>query len=82
MLLEAICTHHNLDPHTPLYCVKEASQLLGVQVPTVWRWAKSGIIQTIKLPGTSYQRIPRSELERILTPSATTDETDELQAAG
>ena len=51
------------------YTLLKASQLLGVTTQTLRNWDNAGKIRTIRTPG-NQRRIPESEIERILSPSA------------
>jgi|TARA_Y100000310_G_scaffold266664_1_gene278264 hypothetical protein len=82
MEFDQICAYCKLDPKKPFYSIQEAAQLLDKPHTTVWRWAARGIIETIRLTGTSYQKIPNSEMRKILTPtSEEMPEADEQAAA-
>jgi hypothetical protein len=45
--------------------MREASRVIGVHENTLRKWAQRGIIQTIHLPGSGFQRVPETEVERI-----------------
>lgn len=46
---------------------REAAKLLGITAQTIYRWIRTGKLTYTRLPSGLY-RIPRSEIERILTP--------------
>jgi excisionase family DNA binding protein len=45
--------------------VRRAAALIGVHENTLRNWAARGIIRTVRLPGSGFQRIPTSEVDRI-----------------
>lgn len=82
MEFEQICAYHELDPNKPFYSIAEAAKMLDKPAPTVWRWAAKGVLKTIRLQGTSYQKIPNSAMRAILTPTADEmPESDQRAAA-
>lgn len=52
---------------TSFYTPNQAGKMLGVTGHTVRSWIIKGRVAHIRTPG-GYYRIPRSEIERILTP--------------
>lgn len=49
----------------PLLTVKEVAAIIGVSVPTIWRWTRAGTIpMPVKLGGMS--RWPRSEILNVI----------------
>ena len=83
MEFEQICAYHELDPNKSFYSIAVAAKMLDKPKPTVWRWAAQGILETIRLNGTSYQKIPNSTMRKILTPTAEKmPEQDQHAAAG
>lgn len=47
------------------FTTSEVAEMLGVSVPTVWRWCKNGLIKALRTPGGQY-RIPAEEVERLM----------------
>lgn len=48
------------------YSVKEASEMLGVTVRTIQKWNDGGKIRCVTRPGSSWRRVPESEVRRLL----------------
>ena len=48
------------------YSLKEASAMLGVTVRTIQNWSDRGKVRCIALPGSSWRRVPESEMRRLL----------------
>ena len=48
------------------YSLKEASAMLGVTVRTIRNWSDRGKVRCIALPGSSWRRVPESEMRRLL----------------
>jgi excisionase family DNA binding protein len=55
-----------------LLTCREFAQVLRVEDSTAYRWARTGIVESVRVGGTV--RIPASEVER-LTPNHSTEET-------
>ena len=49
------------------YSLKEASEMLGVPVRTIQNWSDRGKIHCVALPGSSWRRVPDSEMRRLLS---------------
>lgn len=46
--------------------VREAASRLGVHENTIRNWCASGVIRDVeRLPGSSFRRIPETEVERL-----------------
>ncbi len=48
-----------------LYRVSEVARLFDVHANTIRKWVKTGILHSIKLPGSGYNRFTRDELNRL-----------------
>jgi len=47
--------------------LKEASAQLGVHPNTLRNWEQRGIIHLTRLPGSQYRRVPKAEVERLVS---------------
>lgn len=68
--VELIESRKNEQPHQPtdetdLLTPKEASKLLRISIPTLWRWQKKGKVKCYGIAGSRYYK--RSELLESLT---------------
>jgi len=45
--------------------LREAAHALSVHEQTIRNWDRRGIIRVVRLPGSRYRRIPRSEVARL-----------------
>jgi excisionase family DNA binding protein len=52
-------------PRREVFSVAEVAEVFGVSDNTIYRWAQSGDVRTIRL-GTRRILFPRQEIERIL----------------
>jgi DNA-binding transcriptional MerR regulator len=50
-----------------LYRVGQVAEMLDVHPNTVRKWVKVGILQPVKLPGSSYNRFTVEEINRVRT---------------
>ncbi|MFQ6099706.1 MAG: MerR family DNA-binding transcriptional regulator [Anaerolineae bacterium] len=50
--------------------MKKAAQVLGIHQETIRNWEKRGLIRLVRLPGSGYRRVPRAEIERLLSQMA------------
>jgi len=50
-----------------LYRVGQVAEMLDVHPNTVRKWVKAGILQPVKLPGSSYNRFTAQEIDRLRT---------------
>ncbi len=48
-----------------LYRVGEVAQLFDVHPNTIRKWVKTGILRSIKLPGSHYNRFTVEEINRL-----------------
>jgi excisionase family DNA binding protein len=48
-----------------LYRVGQVATMFGVHPNTVRKWVRTGILHSIKLPGSDYNRFTRRELNRL-----------------
>lgn len=59
-------------PDKHLFRPDEAAKLLGVHIQTIRRWIREDKLSSIKTMG-GHSRIPKEEIERLLTPKETTE---------
>ena len=45
--------------------VGQMAEVLGVSIDTVWKWIRSGELQTYRIPGSGDRRLPRCQLEEF-----------------
>jgi excisionase family DNA binding protein len=48
-----------------LYRVGQVADMLDVHPNTVRKWVKAGVLQPVKLPGSSYNRFTAEEIDRL-----------------
>jgi excisionase family DNA binding protein len=48
-----------------LYRVGQVAEMLDVHPNTVRKWVKAGVLQPVKLPGSSYNRFTAEEIDRL-----------------
>jgi excisionase family DNA binding protein len=48
-----------------LYRVGEVAQMFDVHPNTIRKWVKTGILRSIKLPGSGYNRFTREEIDHL-----------------
>ena len=53
----------------PILNVGEVGRQLGVHRSTIWRWAQTGLLEAIRMPGNRVG-VRRSEVNKILVASA------------
>jgi len=52
---------------SPVVTMKEAARMLGVHQQTIRGWERRGLIRLVRLPGSGYRRVPRVEVERLVS---------------
>ena len=52
---------------SPVVTMKEAARILGVHQQTIRGWERRGLIRLVRLPGSGYRRVPRVEVERLVS---------------
>ena len=65
-----VCLTTGVQP-APLLTAEEFAQAAGVTPTTVYRWAREGLVRTIRLPGGSV-RFRQEDVEAVLTPKEAT----------
>lgn len=56
-----------MTPESRLLTARELGEVLNVPVSTVWKWARSGQVPSVRLPGgRSFVRFDLSEVEAAL----------------
>ncbi len=57
------------DEEDPILNVSEVGRQLGIHRSTVWRWAKTGLLEAIRMPS-NHVGVRKSEVNKILAASA------------
>lgn len=55
------------NPLPAMLTVSQTASLLQVSRSTIWRWIDAGTLHASKIPGSRTTRIPRTEIDRVMT---------------